>query len=584
MDALLKRHPDIPGSNSTNISEAACGWLRANEATWSPWVAAARAAADGECSESDSDSGLKGLEVALIGLSVFIACGLFWGIRVQIIACKLARKNNEKKAQLKRTETALELQRMSTGGSRDFEGEVDPDFMISYHELEIGQEIGAGGFGSVFRGRFRGSDVAIKMIKAVRLEPTMEDAIDENSIDLGSADGPKRTRAAVSSLRVSSLSFVSDAVSSPSSDASSIEFHRELFRKEMLLLSGLRHPNCVLLMGACIKDKDVVIVTELMRGGSLADALESNSKALEPMRVKLSLLIDVANGLSYLHSANPAILHCDLKPANILLDEDRTSGFLRHAKISDFGLSSGADQSGLVGEGLVFGTVAYGAPEVLASQGASTASDIYSLAIVMWELYTMRRPFGHMPGMATQISHCFDNENTQVVAEDLAKSIRDPAVNLRPPTDTFGFPEEYLQLIKRCWTHAPETRPDIAEIVALLEAMQENESLVATIVRRRQEWEEISADELVLQQLLGEGVAGQVRAALWNGNECAVKIFTNRECSTTDADLLCAPPPDDPWLNRHREQHRLQQGAERVAPAQASERRRILRRRLQRGR
>jgi len=522
----------------------------------------------------------------MIVLSAAFACGLFWGIRVQVIACKLARKNNEKKAQLKRTETALELQRMSTGGSRDFEGEVDPikDFMISYHELEIGQEIGAGGFGSVFRGRFRGSDVAIKMIKAVRLESTTADAaIDESGIDLGSADGPKRRRAAVSSLRVSSLSFVSDAVSSPSSDASSIEFHRELFRKEMLLLSGLRHPNCVLLMGACIKDKDVVIVMEFMRGGSLADALESNSKALEPMRVKLSLLLDVANGLSYLHSANPAILHCDLKPANILLDEDRTSGFLRHAKISDFGLSSGADQSGLVGEGLVFGTVAYGAPEVLASQGASTASDIYSLAIVMWELMTMRRPFGHMPGMATQISHRTGNDNTLVVAEDLAKSIRDPAVNLRPPTDTFGFPEEYLQLIKRCWTHAPETRPDIAEIVVLLEAMQENESLVATIVRRRQEWEEISADELVLQQLLGEGVAGQVRAALWNGNECAVKIFTNRECSATDV-CTCASPPDDIWLDRHRKQHRLQQRAERVAPAQAPERCRVLRRRLQRGR
>jgi len=52
MDDLLGKHPDIPGSISTNISDAACSWLRENEETWTAWVAAARAAADEECSNN----------------------------------------------------------------------------------------------------------------------------------------------------------------------------------------------------------------------------------------------------------------------------------------------------------------------------------------------------------------------------------------------------------------------------------------------------------------------------------------------------------------------------------------------------
>ena len=64
-------------------------------------------------------------------------------------------------------------------------------------------------------------------------------------------------------------------------------------------------------------------------------------------------------------------------------------------------------ETGLVGKGLVMGTLMYAAPEVLARKGATTASDIYSLGVVMWELFTGRLPFGNVPGLQTQVSHAF---------------------------------------------------------------------------------------------------------------------------------------------------------------------------------
>jgi serine/threonine protein kinase len=91
------------------------------------------------------------------------------------------------------------------------------------------------------------------------------------------------------------------------------------------LVSQLRHPNCIMLMGAYVPSADVstpvgtevsddvVIVTEYMKGGSLADVLRDNPTLVEPMKTRLTILLDTARGISYLHHHKPPILHCDLK-------------------------------------------------------------------------------------------------------------------------------------------------------------------------------------------------------------------------------------------------------------------------------
>jgi len=137
-----------------------------------------------------------------------------------------------------------------------------------------------------------------------------------------------------------------------------------------------------------------------------------------------------------------------------------------------------------VGKGKVMGTVMYAAPEVLAREGATTASDIYSMAIVMWELVTGEMPFGHLPGMKTQLSHSFHDENTHQKRSDLSTGICERL--LRPSLEGGSFPLEYRQLMTRCWAPSPRSRPPISEIVKQLDNLLNTDNLEATIVRRQQ--------------------------------------------------------------------------------------------------
>ena len=220
-------------------------------------------------------------------------------------------------------------------------------------EVEVLEKLGAGAFGTVFRGRFRGSDVAVKTIHMAKLGL---EASTIGSVGGGGSSGLAGGGSMVFSdiaTRVTGSSGGSgggmtliheELVHTPRS-TQRLNSHRNDFKREMMLLLELRHPNCIMLMGAFTKGSDWVIVTEFMRGGSLADALVLNPTALEPMKVKLTIILDTAKGLSYLHNHSPPILHCDLKPGNLLL-EDLSKGI--HCKIADFGLSKGvgADGSG----------------------------------------------------------------------------------------------------------------------------------------------------------------------------------------------------------------------------------------------
>ena len=118
----------------------------------------------------------------------------------------------------------------------------------------------------------------------------------------------------------------------------SLAFHEEAahvrsFKKEVDVLSRVNHPHIVKLMGASLAPPDVCIVEELMPNGSLHDAL--HKRRWKPSYVEiLTIVHDVAAALAYLH---PRIVHCDLKPQNVLLTlEDR-------AKVADFGLSKCED-------------------------------------------------------------------------------------------------------------------------------------------------------------------------------------------------------------------------------------------------
>nr|AFK42387.1 unknown [Lotus japonicus] len=131
------------------------------------------------------------------------------------------------------------------------------------------------------------------------------------------------------------LDHVATAVVAVKVKSIHIYYKPKEFKNEIELLCQLRHPNLISLIGFCVhKDKEI-IVYEYMSNGSLADRL-FESDAREPLswKKRLEICIGVARGLHYLHSGlKRTIIHRNIKPANILLDDNM------EPKISDLGIS-----------------------------------------------------------------------------------------------------------------------------------------------------------------------------------------------------------------------------------------------------
>jgi eukaryotic-like serine/threonine-protein kinase len=143
------------------------------------------------------------------------------------------------------------------------------------------------------------------------------------------------------------------------------------------------HPNVVTIYDIGEHGGNAFIVMELYRGGTIAGRLSGG--AVVPRPQALTWLTEAAAGLDYAHGRG--VVHRDVKPANLLLDE---SGRLA---VGDFGIARLADESALTQAGTVMGTAAYLSPEQATGEGATPASDRYSLGCVAFELLTGRRPF-----------------------------------------------------------------------------------------------------------------------------------------------------------------------------------------------
>ncbi|XP_075861289.1 receptor-interacting serine/threonine-protein kinase 2 isoform X2 [Microcebus murinus] len=165
--------------------------------------------------------------------------------------------------------------------------------------------------------------------------------------------------------------------------------------REAEILHKARFSYILPILGICIEPEFLGIVTEYMPNGSLNELLHRKTEYPEvawPLRFRI--LHEIALGVNYLHNMNPPLLHHDLKTQNILLDNEF------HVKIADFGLSkwrlmslSQSRSSKSAPEG---GTIIYMPPENYEPGQKSRASvkhDIYSYAIIMWEVLSRKQPF-----------------------------------------------------------------------------------------------------------------------------------------------------------------------------------------------
>jgi len=155
------------------------------------------------------------------------------------------------------------------------------------------------------------------------------------------------------------------------------------FFREAQLAGALQHPNITLIYDFGIEDGTPFFVQEFLSGQDLDELLERSRPTLEGC---LGILMQVCAGLDFAHSRG--IVHRDIKPANIRVLEDGT------VKIMDFGIAKSLQtDSRLTQTGVALGTAGYLAPEQLSGKPIDARTDLFSLAVMAYELITGQRPF-----------------------------------------------------------------------------------------------------------------------------------------------------------------------------------------------
>ncbi|CDY24175.1 BnaC03g57020D [Brassica napus] len=157
---------------------------------------------------------------------------------------------------------------------------------------------------------------------------------------------------------------------------------------EIILLSQINHRNVVGILGCCLEREVPILVYEFIPNRSLFDHIQNPSEDFPvTWKVRLCIACEVADALSYLHSAaSVPIYHRDVKSTNILLDEKH------RAKVSDFGISRSVAIDDTHLTTIVQGTVGYVDPEYLQSSHFTRKSDVYSFGVVLIELLTGGKP------------------------------------------------------------------------------------------------------------------------------------------------------------------------------------------------
>lgn len=154
------------------------------------------------------------------------------------------------------------------------------------------------------------------------------------------------------------------------------------FRREARLGASLSHPNLVTIFDTLSGSDGVLIVMEYVRGQPLSDLIAPEK--IDPGRI-LEILRPVASALDYAHEHG--VVHRDVKPANILIAEDR------RVKLVDLGTATAGHLTQITAENQVAGTLTYIAPERLIGESAGEpAADVYSLAVLSFEALTGRPP------------------------------------------------------------------------------------------------------------------------------------------------------------------------------------------------
>ncbi|KAG4922754.1 hypothetical protein JHK87_051457 [Glycine soja] len=235
------------------------------------------------------------------------------------------------------------------------------------------------------------------------------------------------------------------------------------FKNEIEMLSQLRHPNIVSLIGYCYESNEMILVYEFMDCGNLRDHLYDTDNPTLSWKHRLQTCIGVAQGLDYLHTGvKQVIIHRDVKSANILLDEKW------EAKVSDFGL---ARIGGPMGISMmttsvnteVKGSIGYLDPEYYKRNILTEKSDVYSFGVMLLEVLSGRHPLLHWEekqrmSLVKWAEHCYEKGIlSEIVDSELKGQIKPQCLH------------KFSEVALSCLLEDGTQRPSMKDIVGMLD-------------------------------------------------------------------------------------------------------------------
>lgn len=212
-------------------------------------------------------------------------------------------------------------------------------------------------------------------------------------------------------------------------------FSTHKFLRELRFLLGLQHPNIVSCLAIEHTKTGRYIVMDYCAEGNLRNIMQATSEV--DIIQKLKLVVDLLSGLAHAHAQG--VIHCDIKPENILLSRDKTELV---AHLSDFGIARFSQE--IVQENNL-GSPAYMAPEQFYGK-FSPASDLYAVGVILYELIVGERPFTGLPGklMSAHLNETLSIPNT---VPFLLRSIISTAMQ-KLPARRFASASEMLKAVQ----------------------------------------------------------------------------------------------------------------------------------------
>jgi len=282
--------------------------------------------------------------------------------------------------------------------------DTTPELQVCDIMLDRSNTLGRGGYGIVFRGELCGRPVAIKALFAAEASNVDDAAIPPDVV--------------------------------------------KKVKREVAVMCTLNHPNVLQIIGA-VPERGWIVM-EFCAGGSLKSVLMDPEHVVD-VNVQVRLAAEAATGVAYLHIADIAIVHGDLKADNVLLTSSNPAD--AHAKLCDFGMAEAKDRSMTMTRASMGSsgglTVQWTAPELLEGEAKTYASDVFALGVTIWEIFERDTPFGRMPEMIV-IKQLLDGK--------------------RPPLSA-KTPQRVADIVGACWAPEARRRPTADRVAYALNAL-----------------------------------------------------------------------------------------------------------------